>query len=125
MPDGSSLNGQRSSGAEPHTEPAVSDLAVAPRERGRDAHGALRPRSGGGLTDVQRRPQHHVAVLGAPRRSAPAARTALNEGDYGAGTPLIRDGAFERNIYHSWAGDPALIMDLRASGSTLSSRSSR
>lgn len=80
---------------------------------------------GGGLPDVQCRPQHHVAVLGAPWRSAPAARTALNEGDYGAGTPLIRDGAFERNIYHSWAGDPAPIMDLRASGSTLSSRSSR
>lgn len=43
----------------------------------------------------------------------PAARTALNEGDFGAGTPLMRDGAFERNVYHSWAGDPALIMDLR------------
>lgn len=55
----------------------------------------------------------------------PAARTALNEGDYGAGTPLIRDGASERNVYHSWAGDPALIMDLRASGGTLSPRSSR
>jgi hypothetical protein len=25
----------------------------------------------------------------------------------------MRDGAFERNVYHSWAGDPALIMDLR------------
>jgi len=43
----------------------------------------------------------------------PAARTALNHGDYGAGTPLMRDGAFEHNVYHSWAGDPALIMDLR------------
>ena len=41
-----------------------------------------------------------------------AARHALNEGDYGAGTPLVRDGAFERNVYHSWAGDPAQIMDL-------------
>ena len=64
---------------------------------------------------------------GGPRRwhSVVSRRTALNEGDYGAGISLIRDGAFERNIYHSWAGDPALIMDLRASGSTLSSRSSR
>lgn len=43
----------------------------------------------------------------------PAARHALNHGDYGAGTPLMRDGAFEHNVYHSWAGDPALIMDLR------------
>lgn len=43
----------------------------------------------------------------------PAARHALNHSDYGAGTPLMRDGAFEHNVYHSWAGDPALIMDLR------------
>ncbi|GAA4997893.1 NPP1 family protein [Actinopolymorpha pittospori] len=40
------------------------------------------------------------------------ARTALNEGDYGAGTPLIRDGAFKRNVYHSWPGEPGVIMDL-------------
>ncbi|WP_114853970.1 NPP1 family protein [Brachybacterium sp. YJGR34] len=43
-----------------------------------------------------------------------AARTALNEGDYGAGTPLMRDGAFRRNVYHSWPGGPAEIMDLLA-----------
>lgn len=43
----------------------------------------------------------------------PAARHALNHGDYGAGTPLVRDGAFEKNVYHSWAGEPELIMDLR------------
>ncbi|MFC7375935.1 NPP1 family protein [Brachybacterium sp. GCM10030268] len=41
-----------------------------------------------------------------------AARTALNEGDYGAGTPLIREGAFQRNVYHSWPGEPGQIMDL-------------
>ena len=64
---------------------------------------------------------------GGPRRwhSVVSRRTALNEGDYDAGISLIRDGAFERNIYHSWAGDPALIMDLRASGSTLSSPPAR
>lgn len=64
---------------------------------------------------------------GGPRRWHPVVsrRAALSEGDYGAGTPLIRDGASERNVYHSWARDPALIVDLRASGSTFSSPPAR
>ncbi len=41
------------------------------------------------------------------------ARRALNEGDYGAGTPLVRDSAFRRYVYHTWPGGPAEILDLR------------